>query len=191
MSYVQNSTNNPYGRKPWNFSTSRSGLAGCGVGCSSCSKCNGGMNYYSAANFPVPTSSRRNGLGDFQTDLSSLPPAPAGYQYVVPPGSVIPQLQAIPQQPISPIDTIGGVAILLAGAWWTWSSWKSSLSSASKLPVVQMNPASAFKSLENKLMGSARKRHYPLRSPGGLAATIGRKKYGAARFERMAERGRQ
>lgn len=44
---------------------------------------------------------------------------------------------------------------------------------------------SRFKKLEEKLAGEGKK------SPAGLAAFIGRKKYGPKRFEKMAEAGRK
>lgn len=51
------------------------------------------------------------------------------------------------------------------------------------------NP-SKFQQLEQKLVSESRARRYPLRSPGGLAAAIGRRKYGAKKFAEMAKRGR-
>lgn len=51
--------------------------------------------------------------------------------------------------------------------------------------------ASRFQQLEKELVRESRDRRYPLRSPGGLAAAIGRRKYGAKKFAEMAKRGRR
>ena len=97
--YANMSTQNPLGKRPWNFATSNSGLS-----------------FYAAQNFPVPYVSR--GLGNFVTDMSTLPPAPSGEQYVTPPGSVLPQLQAIPKNPEA--DAGVGLLVLAAGSFALW-----------------------------------------------------------------------
>jgi len=116
-------------------------------------------------------------LSAYKTNLADpdLAAAPTGYQWGTQGNSPVPVLVAAPKP--SPLP---GVLILgagLAALWWF---------SHGQLLSMRMNPESAFARLESKLS------HRPgVTSPGGLAAFIGRKKYGKRAFQRMAAEGRR
>lgn len=113
-------------------------------------------------------------LGTYETDLSTMPAAPSGFQWTAQSGTPVPTLAPLPKK-TSPLLALG---ILGAGVF--------ALMAFSGGSAMHMNPESAFDRLKQKL--SHRR---DVTSPGGLAAFIGRKKYGKRGFQRMAEAGRR
>ena len=57
--------------------------------------------------------------------------------------------------------------------------------SAKPNPRAPLGQGGRFSALKNKLAGEP-----GVRNPGAVAAAIGRKKYGAQKFEEMADKGR-
>ena len=154
MSYVRQSTENPYGFRPWGFSLSNNGLtANPATGMSKYIGDNfaipthggglgrlGSMRKYIASPFVLPTTGTQNpagaapyawpgatGLADYEVDPSTLPPAPAGMQY-----NAQYHLVPIPQPNYTPW-LIGGAAAI--AAWWYFS--KSRGSGTISLPFVK------------------------------------------------------
>jgi hypothetical protein len=113
--FVKASTENPLGKRPWNFALSRNGLS-----------------FYEAAQFPVPFPSRppRAGLGAFSPDQSTLPAAPAGYQYQQAADGITWILVPVPHQGPNPLLLLA----LAGGALWYFNRKKKFLS----LPVVKI-----------------------------------------------------
>lgn len=106
----------------------------------------GHLGEYTAQNFVIPTSTvlvgtappppwGRTGMGDYEVDPATLPPAPAGMQY-----NSAYQLVPIPKQSNTPLIIAG---LLAAGAafWYFEGGGKKFFSAPKmKLPVVQTLP---------------------------------------------------
>jgi len=119
--FVRASTENPLGKRPWNFALSTNGLS-----------------FYEAAQFPVPFVSRppRAGLGDFfVADPRTLPPAPAGYQYQQSAGAGGVPAWTLVKTPPPPGPSPLLLLALAGGALWYFNRKKKSIT----LPVVKMS----------------------------------------------------
>jgi hypothetical protein len=85
--------------------------------------------------YSIPGVDRNSGgMGVYEPDVSSMPPAPAGYTYVVVPGQTFPQLQKVPNQ-TSPLI---GLLILGGAAFAAWSMIGGRKMGSVKLPIVSM-----------------------------------------------------
>ena len=138
MSYVLQSTANPYGFRPWGHALSTNGLTvNPNTGMSKYIGDRfaiptsdgtlgrlGSMRKYIASPFAIPTTGTQDplgaspyawpsaGMGDYTVDPSTLPPAPAGMQY-----NAQYQLVPIPQTDYTP--WLWGAAAI--AAWWYFS----------------------------------------------------------------------
>lgn len=144
MAYKLESTENPLGHKPWSYALSNSGLNGL--------LSRGQLGVYDEASFVIPTNTiltpdqtpRWNPpglgkyygsnfpvpMGDYQTDPSTLPPAPAGQMYNA-------SYQLVPVPQASPVPWVLLGLLAAGGAYWYFTQKKASM----KLPVV--SPATA------------------------------------------------
>jgi len=85
--------------------------------------------------YSIPGVDRNSGgMGAYEPNLSTMPPAPAGYAYVVVPGQIFPQLQKVSNQ-ASPLI---GLLILGSAAFAAWSMMGGRKTGSMKLPIVSM-----------------------------------------------------
>lgn len=105
----------------------------------------GRLGEYTAQSFEIPTSTvlvgnppppwGRSGMGDYEVDPATLPPAPAGMQYNA-------AYQLVPIPPPSNVPLILGALAVAAGAYWYFEGGGKKFFAPAKvkLPVVQTLP---------------------------------------------------
>jgi hypothetical protein len=87
--------------------------------------------------------------------------------------------------------SVGAAAAIGTGAYLLYKRSKGKPKARNPHKDAPVGFGARFRELKAHLTRSAKRRGYPLKSAGGLAAYIGRKKYGTKKFAAMAAAGRR